>query len=167
MAAANILVHVTHIDDSIRGRQGPCVYFWGITHDRSVCLLMQNYIESIRHELENRPPPLNLNVLDQVCCVMINHQWYRARVPLPKLSQTGTLDVICIDSGDTFAVPLAYVRTLDIPASAAEHIREWPPLATKFILADMVAPRGPGTQTHWSEPAIRCSSSLIISNNFI
>lgn len=149
-----MLVHVTHIDDSVRGRQGPCVYFWGITHDRSLYLLMEKYLESIRHYLETRAPPLNLNVLDRVCCVLINHQWHRARVPEPKLSHAGTIDVICIDSGDTHTVPLAFVRTLDIPGTEAEHIREWPPLATKFILADMVAPRGPGSRSHWSEPAM-------------
>jgi hypothetical protein len=75
-------------------------------------------------------------------------------VPHPKLSNAGTIEVICIDSGDTHAVPLAFVRTLDIPGIEAEHVREWPPLATKFILADMVAPRGPGSHSHWSEPAM-------------
>uniref|UniRef100_A0A0P6EK20 Tudor domain-containing protein n=1 Tax=Daphnia magna TaxID=35525 RepID=A0A0P6EK20_9CRUS len=154
MAGASMLVHVTHIDDSPRGRQGPCVYFWGMTHDRSLYLLMEKYLESVRHYLETMPPPLNLNVLDQVCCVLINHQWHRARVPELKLSHAGTIEVFCIDSGDTHSVPLAFVRTLDIPGHEAEHIREWPPLASKFILADMVAPRGPGSRSQWSEPAM-------------
>lgn len=149
-----MLVHVTHIDDSVRGRQGPCVYFWGMTHDRSLYLLMEKYLESIRHYLEAISPPLNLNVLNQVCCVLINHQWHRAKVPELKLSHAGTIDVFCIDSGDTHTVPLGFVRTLDIPAKEAEHIRDWPPLATKFILADVVAPRGPGSRSHWSEPAV-------------
>ena len=46
-------------------------YFWNTTHDRSLYLLTERYLESIRHYLETRPPPLNLNVLDQVCCVLI------------------------------------------------------------------------------------------------
>ncbi|KAI9557952.1 hypothetical protein GHT06_014704 [Daphnia sinensis] len=154
MAGASMLVHVTHIDDSPRGRQGPCVYFWGMTHDRSLYLLMEKYLEAVRHYLEIMSPPLNLNVLDQVCCVLINHQWHRARVPELKLSHAGTIEVFCIDSGDTHSVPLAFVRTLDIPGHEAEHIREWPPLASKFILADMVAPRGPGSRSQWSEPAM-------------
>ncbi len=154
MAGARILVHVTHIDDSVRGRQGPCVYFWGITHDRSLYLLMEKYLECIRHYLEARPPPLNLNLLDRVCCVLINHHWLRARVLQPKLSNDETIEVICIDYGDTHTVPLAFVRTLDIPGTEAEHVREWPPLATKFILADIVAPQGPGSRSHWSEPAM-------------
>ena len=58
------------------------------------------------------------------------------------LSHAGTIEVICIDSGDTCAVALTFVQTLDIPGTEAEHVREWPPLATKFILTDMVTPRG-------------------------
>ncbi|XP_057380096.1 tudor domain-containing protein 6-like [Daphnia carinata] len=157
MAAASMLVHVTHIDDSIRGRQGPCVYFWGMTHDRSFYLTMELYLESIRHSLETKLPPLSVSVLEnmQVCCVLINHRWQRARIPELKLSQSGTIEVFCIDSGDTHTVPLALVRTLDISGYEAENIRECPPLATKFILADVVAPCGPGTYSRqWSELAI-------------
>ena len=65
MAGTRILVHVTHIDDSVRGRQGPCIYFWGITHDRSLYLLMEKYLECLRRQLETRPPPLDINELDQ------------------------------------------------------------------------------------------------------
>jgi tudor domain-containing protein 1/4/6/7 len=151
-----MLVHVTHIDDSVRGRQGPCVYFWGITHDRSLYLLMEKYLECIRHYLEAKPPPpLNLNLLDRVCCVLINHQWHRARVPQPELSHEGTIDVICIDSGVIHAVPLALVRNLDFPGIEAKHVREWPPLATKYMLADVVAPKGRKSASHWSEPAMQ------------
>ena len=145
-----MLVHVTHIDDSVSGRQSPFIYFWGITHDRSLYLLMEKYLECIRHYLEARPPPLNLNLLDRVCCVLINHKWHRARVTQSKLSHAGTIEVICIDSGDTHAVTLAFVRTLDIPGTKAQHVRECPPLATKFILADIVAPPGRKSGSHWS-----------------
>lgn len=157
MAAASMLVQVTHIDDSIRGRQGPCVYFWGMTHDRSFYLTMELYLESIRQNLETKLPPLNLSALEnmQVCCVFINHRWQRARIPELKLSHSGTIEVFCIDSGDTHSVPLALVRTLDIPGYEAENIRQCPPLASKFILADVVAPCGPGAHSRqWSELAI-------------
>ena len=70
------------------------------------------------------------------------------------MSHAGTIEVICIDPGDTRAVALAFVQTLDIPGTEAEHVREWPPLATKFILTDMVAPRGPASCSHWSETAM-------------
>ena len=149
-----MLVHVTHIDDSVSGRQSPFIYFWGITHDRSLYLLMEKYLECLRRQLETRPPPLDINELDQVCCLLMNHKWHRARVTQNKLSHAGTTEVFCIDSGETHAVPLAFLRKLDIPGTEVEHVRETPPLATKYILADMVAPRGPGSSSHWSEPAM-------------
>ncbi len=166
MAGASILVHVTHIDDSVRGRQGPCIFFWGITHDRSKYLLMEKYLENIRYYLEKRPPPLNLKLLDRVCCVLINHHWLRARVLQPKLSDDETIEVICIDYGDTHTVPLAFVRSLDIPGTEAEYVREWPPLATKFILADIVAPKGPGSRSHWSEPAMMFLKVYVENRNW-
>ena len=149
-----MLVHVTHIDDSVRGRQSPFIYFWGITHDRSPYLLMEKYLECLRRQLETRPPPLDINELDQVCCLLMNHKWHRARVTQNKLSHAGTTEVFCIDSGDTHAVPLAFLRTLDIPGTEVEHVKETPPLATKFLLADVVAPQDSGSHSHWSEPAI-------------
>ena len=36
----------------------------------------------------------------------------------------GLLQVSCIDPGDTRAVALAFVQTLDIPGTKAEHVRE-------------------------------------------
>jgi hypothetical protein len=74
-------------------------------------------------------------------------------VPRPEVSHAGTIEVICIDSGHTHAVPLAFVRTLDIPGIEADHLRETPPLATKYMLADVVAPNG-RKSAYWSEPAM-------------
>jgi hypothetical protein len=157
MAAASMLVNVTHIDDSVRGRQGPCVYFWGSTHDRSLYLTMELYLESIRQHLESKVPPMNLSDLDsnEIFCVLINHRWHRAIVPELKLNRTGMLEVYCVDSGNTHTVPLIFLRTLDIPGYEAENIRDCPPLASKFILADAVAPFGLGTHTRqWSDLAM-------------
>ena len=105
MAGATMLVHVTHIDDSIQGLQGPCVFFWDMAHDRSLYLLMEKYLESVRHYLEISTPLLHLKVLYQVCCMLINHQWHRARVPELNLSHDGTIEVFCIDYGNTHTVP--------------------------------------------------------------
>ncbi|EFX87066.1 hypothetical protein DAPPUDRAFT_312582 [Daphnia pulex] len=157
MAAASMLVNVTHIDDSVRGRQGPCVYFWGSTHDRSLYLTMELYLESIRQHLESKVPPMNLSELDsnEMFCVLINHRWHRVTVPELKLNRTGMLEVYCVDSGKTHTVPLIFLRTLDIPGYEAENIRDCPPLASKFILADAVAPFGLGTHTRqWSDLAM-------------
>lgn len=157
MAAASMLVHVTHIDDSIQGLQGPCVHFWGMTNDRSLYLTMELFLESIRQSLETKLPPLNLSVLEnmQFCCVLINHRWQRAQIPELKLSHAGTVEVFCIDSGETHSVPLALVRTLDFSGYEANNIKECPPLASKFILADVVAPCGPASHTRqWSKLAM-------------
>ncbi|XP_032782253.2 tudor domain-containing protein 1 isoform X2 [Daphnia magna] len=153
---ASILVHVTHVDDSIHDHQDPFIQFWGMTHDQSLYFLMKSYIASVQDKLKSRAPPLSIKELDnkQIYCVLINRQWHRAKVPKLKLSLSGTLEVFCIDFGDTHSVPLAFVRTVDFPGSEAEHIRNWPPLASKFNLADILAPYGNKSNAQLSLPAM-------------
>jgi tudor domain-containing protein 1/4/6/7 len=87
-----------------------------------------------------------------VFCVLINHNWQRARLLQAKFSHAGTLKIFCIDYGDTHVVPLTFVRTLDIPGIEAEHVRNWPPLATKCRLADVVAaPVSQGSHSCWTD----------------
>ena len=153
---SSILLHVTHVEDSVRGRKGPSVYFWGFTHDCSLSLLMDNYIATIQKKLNSKSPPLNVNELDnrQMCCVLINKKWLRARISEPKLSPLGTLQVFCVDNGETLSVPLSSLRTVDIAGVEAENIRQWTPLASKFILADIVGSQGTGSANQWSIPAM-------------
>lgn len=139
----NLFLYVTHFDKSIRGLKGPSLCFWGIPQDRNrFRVLIELFIETIRHSLDNRPPPLSLMGLDskQICCVFINNQWQRATIPNVKLSQHGTIDVFCIDIGSYHTVPLTIVRTLNFPGDEEENLRNWAPLATSFLLADIVAP---------------------------
>ncbi|KAI9557904.1 hypothetical protein GHT06_014656 [Daphnia sinensis] len=152
---ATVLVHVTHVDDSAHVLQGK-FQFWGMTHDRSLHFLMKSYIAAVQDQLKSRAPPLSVKELDnkQIYCVLVNHQWHRAKVPKLKLSSSGTLEVFCIDSGDTHSVPLSLVRTADLPGSEAEHIRNWPPLASKFSLADIVIPFENKSNTQRSVPAM-------------
>lgn len=155
MSGAPVLVHVTHVDDSVKGRQGPCLSFWGNLHDQKLFSHLEKSIEDLRPYLENSHPPYNQGVLvDQICCVLVNQKWQRARVTELKLNHPGSLEVFCIDSGASHIVPLSLVRTLNILGQEAEYIRECYPLATKFILADVVAPQGPGTRCQWSDSAI-------------
>ncbi len=93
-----MMLHVTHLDYSVRGRQEPCVYFWGVTHHLS--LLMKNYITATQKKLESRSPPLNANELDihKLYCVLVNKEWMRARVLQPKLSPLDTIEVFCFDN---------------------------------------------------------------------
>jgi tudor domain-containing protein 1/4/6/7 len=149
---SRMMLHVTHVDDSVRGRQEPCVYFWGVTHHLS--LLMKSYITATRKKLESRSPPLNVNELNiyQLYCVLVNKEWLRARVLQPELSPLGTVEVFCIDTGETHFTPLCFLRNVDITGMEADHIRKSPPVANKFILADMVKPRLPDSQ--WTIPAM-------------
>ncbi|EFX61956.1 hypothetical protein DAPPUDRAFT_337747 [Daphnia pulex] len=154
---ADTLIYVTHIEDSME-LQGPCLYFWG-TLDNNLYLLMERFLETFRSFLERTYPPPSVNVLagNGICCVLIGHQWYRARVTSLILDDSGKLKVLCIDNGKTHSVPLSSVRTLGtaIPGSIAKHIRKWRPLSTKFILADVSAPIVPGcSNRQWSAAAL-------------
>jgi hypothetical protein len=84
-------------------------------------------------------------------------------VPQPELSHEGTIEVICIDFGVTHAVPLTCVRTVDFPGIQAQCVREWPPLITKFFLADIVAPKGKKSGSRWSEKAMTLLKSNILN----
>ena len=152
MSGPTMWVRVTHVDDSPKGRQGPSLHFWGASVERNASNLIDGYLEMIRKELESRPPPMHQNMLiDQVFCVLVNQKWHRAQLKQLKLSPIGTLEVYLMDTGATQQVPLAFIRMLDIPGREAELIREWSPIATRFILADIVA-GGPNNQ--WSDLAI-------------
>ncbi len=90
----------------------------------------------------------------KICCVLINKKWQRARVPEPKLSTLGTLQVFCIDTEETHSISLSLLRTVDFAGIEADNIQQWPPLANKFILSDVVGPRRPGSGSQWSISAM-------------
>ncbi len=117
---------------------------------------MEKYISKIQNELETKSPPSNVNELDneQICCVLINKEWHRARVTEPKLSPLETLHVLCIDNRKSYSIPLPLVRTVNLTGVEADHIRQWPHLVTKFILADIVGPRGPDSGRKWNKTAM-------------
>ncbi len=155
MSAARMLINVTHIDDSICGRQGPCLYFWGSKN--GLYLTMELYLESLSKDLKSKVPPMILNDVDrnELCCVLINQRWHRATVPELKLNHIEFVEIFCIDNGKTHMVPLNCFRTLDIPGYVAGKIRDCPPLATKFILADVVPSFALETHTRqWSDLAM-------------
>ena len=153
MAAANVLLTISHVvdfSDNPRCRQSPCIYFWGTTDDRNHLIQLEHCIEVIKPILDGSPPPMHHNMLgDLVCCALVKNRWVRAKLTDSKMDHQGMLEVICIDSGTQSSVPLGFLRSLQIPGREATTLREWPPLASKFILADVVAPRG-----EWSESAL-------------
>lgn len=153
---ANMSLYITHVDDSPRRRKEPFICFWGVPQNR-FRILIELFIETIQHSLDTRPPPLYLKELDsnQICCVFINNQWQRARIPDVKLSENGTLDVFCIDTGKLHTIPPNFVRILNFPGNEEENLRTWAPLATKFLLADIIAPHELFSSSHqWSESAM-------------
>lgn len=145
------LLHITHVDDSVRGRQGPFVYFWGVQEEEG--LLMANYITAIKHKLQSSAPPSSVSELDNnpICWVLISNEWKRARVSEPTLSSIGTLDAFCVDSGESHSIPLSFVRTVDMTEVEAHPSWQSPPLARKFIIADVV---GSLSGSQWSIPAM-------------
>ena len=150
MALANVLVTITHVDDSPRCRQGPCIHFWGTTDDRNNLVQLEEYILKIKHISDSSPPPLHHGQLaDQVCCAFVRNRWVRGKLTNGKMDDQGKLEVLCIDTGTKHHVSLEFLRSLQIPGPEAIRLREWPGLASKFILADVVAPRG-----QWTESAI-------------
>jgi hypothetical protein len=154
MTEANMYdLYISHIDDSIPGRENSLITFWGRFYGNKSFSKMESFLKTIRPFLENRSPPINVEELCGVFCVLINNDWQRARLlkPLKLNHHTRTLQVFCIDYGDTHVVPLSFVRTLEIIEKEAEHVRHWPPLATKCCIADIVsAPGSPGSHSCWS-----------------
>ena len=162
-------VIVTHVDDSTRGRKVPCVYLWGKYVDNNTWIPMDECIENMRKILQHRAPPLHQNLqVGQICCVLINQQWHRARVKQHELDPDQKLKVQLVDSGASYCVPLASLRTLeDISGKMAEHIRERQPIAFKFVLADIVAPTElMDTNCQWSEKAISFLKSDVLNHNW-
>ncbi len=149
---SSVLLHVTFIEDSICDPQGLCVYFWGVEH--KMYLIMKNYIKSIQLSLEKKPPRLNAKKLDinqqDIYFVQVNSEWQRVKVSQPKQDLDGSLEVFCIDIGSRHVISdKKDLRTVEKTDSAADDIHQWPPLASRFVLADLVRPLR-DTGSHWS-----------------
>jgi hypothetical protein len=163
-----MLVNVTYIDDSVRGHQESCLYFWGSTKDRIWNLEMDLHLEKLKSQLEKQDPPMNPGDLDseEILCVYIDFRWHRVRKSADqelKLKNSGRLEVFCVDSRKTHRVHLNCIRTLDFgdiagcepkKLCAAWSIRDCPPLAEKFVLVDVIAKFDNTTLTRqWSDLA--------------
>ncbi|EFX83579.1 hypothetical protein DAPPUDRAFT_315375 [Daphnia pulex] len=125
------------------------------------------YLAELKPSLERKDPPMNLSDLDseEIFCAYINHRWQRvkkATVGELEFNRTDMLEVFCVDSGKTHALPLNLIRTLDIPGCEpmdgyeARFICDCPLLARQFVLVDVIAPFNYTTFTRqWSELAIQ------------
>ena len=155
MSSESQRVFVTHVDDSLTGRQGPCLYFWG-QRNRSIYLQLENYLNSLAPFFNSCSPPQNESEFNgQVFCAMIDQKWLRVKITeLSAMDLLGLVEVSCIDFGIVKSIPITYIR--EIPAmpgsndmESAFNMKDIEPLADKFVLADAVATRG-----HWTEAAL-------------
>ena len=97
---------------------------------------------NVEKELENLGPTLNSSPPatfaqvkgDQICCVRLNSIWVRAK-PVGNLDVHGAVPVLFIDTGERYAASLQFVRLLPMDA---HYLRNIPPLASRFLLADVV-----------------------------
>lgn len=165
---SSVLLHVTCIENSICEPQGLCVYFWGVEHKKHST--MRNYIKSIQLQLEKKPPKFNAKKLainqQDIYFVQVKSEWQRIKVSQPKQDLDGSLEVFCIDSGSKHVIyDKNDLRTVEKTGSAADDIHQWPPLASRFVLADLVQPLR-DTGSHWSVREMAIFGAKMISKTW-
>lgn len=144
MAPDNLFnVYVTHVVDTIDCNDKPnfCnIIFWGQKpKDRSIAAKLEENIAACSfHSLPS--PTLTDLKRDKLYCVQVNNSWLRASVDQFVFDRIGMLEVFCVDYGSIQNVPLGFLRL--IPQNA-DFVRTCPPLASKFLLADVVIAKGP------------------------
>jgi Tudor domain len=153
-----LFVHFTHVEDGLRGRQGPYLNFWG-QKDRSTFLHLENTLGVLSPFLIAKPPPTDLHAISgQIIVVLINNALVRGRIVETTPSPHGLVDVFCIDLGSVQSVPQAFIRTLDVASASAEAIlvAQCQPLAQKYFLAEVVCP-----QEIWPDQVIRYAKAVL------
>jgi hypothetical protein len=157
-----LFVHVTHVEDGLRGRQGPYLNLWG-QKDRSTFLHLEHMLNFLYPFLKAKAPPTDLHAIScPIIVVLINNTLVRGRLVETTPSPDGLVDVFCIDLGTVQSVPQAFIRTLDIygyPANAVGEVvfvAQCQPLAQKYILADIVSPHD-----LWPDSAVRNAKTVL------
>ncbi|XP_057380222.1 uncharacterized protein LOC130702570 isoform X2 [Daphnia carinata] len=134
-------VYVTHVVEVIDCQEKPnyCnLIFWG-QKDRILATKMEEQIIACKFDSCPRPMMSDLKK-EKVFCVPVNNGWLRATISDYAVDRNGELEVCCIDYGYTVMVPMACIKV--VPASST-YIGSCHPLATKFLLADVVIQKGP------------------------
>lgn len=116
---------------------------------------MEICMEFLRPKLEASQAPLHLDELAKkiFCAQDAKHpsKWVRVMVTGSSLDKTSdVVQVICIDSGTPQVVHINDMRAANFPGAEAQNVREDPPLAVKYMLADLVTPVG-----GWSDEDIQ------------
>lgn len=133
-------IYVTHVVDAIdcEDESNFCnLFFWG-QKDRGMFTTLTHQMNTCSFSTF-RQPTLSELKREKIVCVLINDSWCRATIKDYNLDRIGLLVVFCIDCGLTQSVPLGFIRVIpqDKPL-----IRSCQPLASKFLLADVVMEKG-------------------------
>ncbi|KAK4011675.1 hypothetical protein OUZ56_020794 [Daphnia magna] len=134
-------VYVTHVVEVIDCQEKPnyCnLIFWG-QKDRILATKMEEQIIACKFDSYPRPMMSDLRK-DKVFCALVNNGWLRATISDYTVDRNGELEVFCIDYGYTVMVPMACIKA--VPPTST-YISSCHPLATKFLLADVVIQKGP------------------------
>lgn len=87
--------------------------------------------------------------------VCINDLWNRGRILKAELSESGHIECMCIDYGNSYQVHISDVRTLDLSGHEALYVKECPPMSKKIFLFDVAATKGLKSPYYWSDASLR------------
>jgi hypothetical protein len=74
----------------------------------------------------------------------LNEKWQRTRLAESELSNVENVHVRCIDTGEEHNVLIALIRTLrNMLGIEAEMMRDFPQLAIKYFLMNVIAAQSP------------------------
>lgn len=102
------------------------------------------HFKIILNKMETMSPLFNGNNLEEWQRVLTKDE----TVLKLKLSTVGNHQVFCFEMGKILSLSLSVLQTVvTLTWIEIDNLRNWPPLAMKFLLLDMVGPRGPGSGT--------------------
>lgn len=128
---------------------------WGQKDRSCVANNLEKEIAKIAAILDASPPATLAQLeVDPICCVRLDHTWCRAKPVSCSLDERGWLELNCIDIGKKHVTDLSSVRLLPVDSL---YLRNFSPLASKFLLADVVVKDSPKEK----EPTIRYLKCLL------
>ncbi len=138
-------IFVTHVVDAIDYKDSPslCNLIFCGQKNRDVALKLEEQIKACSFDTSPEPTLSDLKK-EKIFCVLLNNIWVRAEFhEIAKDSFGYYMDVFCIDYGSIQSIPLNFCRVIPPGARSIADINCNPPLASKFLLADVLIANGP------------------------
>ena len=139
-------IHVTHVVEAIALVENPSfcnLTFWGQKSKPLASKLEKQYIQQCSFDTCFIPSPCDFKK-GKIICVLLNSNWVRAEVIDVTSDAHGQyIDVNCIDYGLTQSIPLNFTRLIPQSARVIADLNSFPPLASKFMLADVLIDKTP------------------------